>query len=63
MKKKLTFLGIETSCDETAAAVVQLDSNGKAKVEYQKKRWGEAGNTKQAVIFQSYTPLNQLTIK
>ena len=32
MKKKLTFLGIETSCDETAAAVVQQDSNGKAKV-------------------------------
>ena len=23
MKKKLTFLGIETSCDETAAAIVQ----------------------------------------
>ena len=25
MKKKLTFLGIETSCDETAAAVVQQE--------------------------------------
>ena len=23
MKKKLTFLGIETSCDETAAAIIQ----------------------------------------
>ena len=23
MKKKLTFLGIETSCDETAASIVQ----------------------------------------
>ena len=32
MKKKLTFLGIETSCDETAAAVIQENYNGKAKV-------------------------------
>ena len=32
MKKKLTFLGIETSCDETAAAIVQQKSNGSAKV-------------------------------
>ncbi len=32
MKKKLTFLGIETSCDETAAAIVQQKSNGTAKV-------------------------------
>ncbi len=32
MKKKLTFLGIETSCDETAAAVVQENTDGTAKV-------------------------------
>ena len=32
MKKKLTFLGIETSCDETAAAVVKENSNGTADV-------------------------------
>ena len=30
--KKLTFLGIETSCDETAAAVVQENKDGTAKV-------------------------------
>ena len=27
MKEKLTFLGIETSCDETAAAVVREKNN------------------------------------
>ena len=32
MKKKLTFLGIETSCDETAASVVQENKDGTAKV-------------------------------
>ncbi len=32
MKKKLTFLGIETSCDETAASIVQENSNGSAKI-------------------------------
>ena len=32
MKKKLTFLGIETSCDETAASVVQENVDGTAKV-------------------------------
>ena len=32
MKKKLTFLGIETSCDETAAAVVQENNDGTADV-------------------------------
>ena len=32
MKKKLTFLGIETSCDETSAAIVQLDKNNNPKV-------------------------------
>ena len=32
MEKKLTFLGIETSCDETAAAVVQENKDGTAKV-------------------------------
>ena len=26
MKKKLTFLGIETSCDETAASIVIYDN-------------------------------------
>ena len=32
MKKKLTFLGIETSCDETAAAIVQETSYGTGKI-------------------------------
>ncbi len=32
MKKKLTFLGIETSCDETAAAIIQENYDGSAKV-------------------------------
>ena len=32
MRKKLTFLGIETSCDETAAAIVQENEDGSAKV-------------------------------
>jgi N6-L-threonylcarbamoyladenine synthase len=32
MNKSLTFLGIETSCDETAAAVVQKDSQGNVKI-------------------------------
>jgi len=32
MKKNLTFLGIETSCDETAAAVVREDSEGNVKI-------------------------------
>ncbi len=32
MKKKLTFLGIETSCDETAAAVIQENENGTANI-------------------------------
>ena len=32
MKKKLIFLGIETSCDETAASLVQENSDGSAKV-------------------------------
>ena len=32
MKKNLVFLGIETSCDETAAAVVKKDSKGKVKI-------------------------------
>ena len=32
MEKKLTFLGIETSCDETASSVVQDNSDGTAKV-------------------------------
>ena len=32
MKKKLTFLGIETSCDETAASIVQENSNGTANI-------------------------------
>ncbi len=32
MKKKLTFLGIETSCDETAAAIVQEKTDGTAKI-------------------------------
>ena len=32
MKEKLTFLGIETSCDETAASVVQENSDGTGKI-------------------------------
>ena len=32
MEKKLIFLGIETSCDETAASIVQESSDGSAKV-------------------------------
>ncbi len=32
MKKKLTFLGIETSCDETAAAIIQETDTGEALV-------------------------------
>ena len=32
MKKKIIFLGIETSCDETAAAVIQENEDGSAKI-------------------------------
>ena len=32
MKEKLTFLGIETSCDETAAAVVREKNNGTGEI-------------------------------
>ena len=32
MKKDLTFLGIETSCDETAASVVREDAKGNVKI-------------------------------
>ncbi len=32
MRKKITFLGIETSCDETAAAVIRESENGKAEI-------------------------------
>ena len=32
MTKKLTFLGIETSCDETAAAVIRENNNGAADI-------------------------------
>ena len=32
MGKKLIFLGIETSCDETAASIVQENFDGNAKV-------------------------------
>ena len=32
MNKKLTFLGIETSCDETAASIVREDCGGNAKI-------------------------------
>jgi len=32
MKEKLTFLGIETSCDETAASVVREKSDGTAEI-------------------------------
>ena len=32
MKKKLTFLGIETSCDETAASIVRENGDGTGKI-------------------------------
>ena len=32
MTKKITFLGIETSCDETAAAVIRENDNGTADI-------------------------------
>jgi N6-L-threonylcarbamoyladenine synthase len=32
MKKNITFLGIETSCDETAASVIQENEDGSAKI-------------------------------
>ena len=32
MAKKLTFLGIETSCDETAAAIIRENDNGTADI-------------------------------
>ena len=32
MKKNITFLGIETSCDETAAAVIRENENGTADI-------------------------------
>ena len=32
MKKQLIFLGIETSCDETAASIVREDCGGNAKI-------------------------------
>ena len=32
MEKKLTFLGIETSCDETAASIVQENKDGAARI-------------------------------
>ena len=32
MKKQLTFLGIETSCDETAASVVRENDNGSGEI-------------------------------
>ena len=32
MKKQLIFLGIETSCDETAASIVKENSNGRGEI-------------------------------
>ena len=32
MEKKVTFLGIETSCDETAAAIVKENSDGTGEI-------------------------------
>ena len=39
MKEKLTFLGIETSCDETAASIVQEknDGTGRNSIKYRFK--------------------------
>ena len=32
MSKELIFLGIESSCDETAASIVKEDKNGKVHI-------------------------------
>ena len=32
MDKKITFLGIETSCDETAAAIIKENEKGTAEI-------------------------------
>lgn len=32
MKKQLIFLGIETSCDETAASIVRENYNGNGEI-------------------------------
>ena len=32
MKEKITFLGLETSCDETAAAVIRENEYGTADI-------------------------------
>ena len=32
MKKQLIFLGIETSCDETAASIVRENDNGNGEI-------------------------------
>ena len=32
MAKKISFLGIETSCDETAAAIIRENDNGTADI-------------------------------
>ena len=32
MKERLTFLGIETSCDETAAAIVREKADGTGEI-------------------------------
>ena len=32
MNKKITFLGIETSCDETAAAIIRENEKGTADI-------------------------------
>mgnify|MGYP002631391891 CR=1 FL=1 len=32
MKKNLNFLGIETSCDETAAAIVEENNDGTGRI-------------------------------
>ena len=32
MRKKLTFLGIETSCDETAVSIIQYNESGIPKI-------------------------------
>ena len=52
MKKKLTFLGIETSCDETAASIVRETDDGLGEIlsnivssqveEHKKVRWSSS---------------------
>ena len=43
MKEKLVFLGIETSCDETAAAIVREKNDGTGEVLSNRGGWRDTG--------------------